>query len=229
MKNFLLDKTKKMSQSSIFPDRYHIVWLDTHIGSPGSYLQLKRAFFTHIDPKSGQEVSLSEKDIDFMIQEQSEFSGSFDTFHFTLNTFVEEKACLQYIEKIQNHRILLIASNTLGESAVKQIIERYPHSFTNKQTNEPYDSIYIFCFDLAKAAEWACSYDHYVQLFDFEADLLQRMTLDLGDEFLKQGQQLLDMNDKKLASERLSWSRSLFIRHESLKLPRKLFKKTTID
>lgn len=213
-----------MSQSSIFPDRYHIVWLDAHIGNAGQCRQLKRAFFTHINPKSGQEVSLSDDDIDLGIQQQSEFSVSFDTFHFTLNTFVEEKACLEYIDKVQNHRILFIASSTLGESAVKQIIKQYPHLFMNKQTNEPYDSIYIFCSDLEKASEWADDYRDHVQLFNIEADLLQRMTRDLGEEFFKQGQQLLDIDDNKLAVKRLSWSRSLFMRHESLRLPSKLFR-----
>lgn len=214
-----------MSQSSIFPDNYDIVWLDAYIGNPERYLQLKRAFFTHIDPESGKEISLSEQDIDSIIQQQSGFSGSFNTFHFTLKTFDEEKACLTYIDEIKHHRILFIASSTLGESAVKQILQQYTDSFTNKQTNEPYNSIYIFCRDMKTAAEWALDYEDYVQIFNFEADLLTRIMRDLADEFLNQGHQLLDSNEDKLAVERLSWSRSLFIRYDNLKFTSKFVEK----
>jgi hypothetical protein len=112
---------------------------------------------------------------------------------------------------------LFIASSILGESAVKQLIERYSHSFINTKTNEPYDSIYIFCLDVAKASAWAADYYEYVKIFDFEADLLARITRDLGEEFFKQGEELLEVNQNESAIERLSWAKSLIIRHDKLK------------
>ncbi|CAF2953705.1 unnamed protein product [Rotaria sp. Silwood2] len=124
----------------VLPNKYHIVWLDAHIGEPDFCLQLKRTFFTHIDPESGQEIQMSDKDIDQIIQCQSEISVTFDSFHFTLKTFVNESA--------------------------------------------------------------------------------SRMTRDLGYEFLKHGQELLEANKNKAAIERLSWSKSLFIRHAKLRFPR---------
>jgi hypothetical protein len=206
-----------MSESLTFPNKYYIVWLDAHIGDPNFYVQLKRAFFTHVDPESGNEVSLSDTDIDRFIHSPSEIPVNFDSFHFTLRAFKNEADCLKYIDEIQNHRILFIASSTLGQSAVKQLIERYSHSFTNTKTNEPYDSIYIFCTDMKKASEWAAEYYEYVKIFDFEADLLTRLTRDLGEEFFKQGGELLKANQNESAVERLSWARSLFIRHDNLK------------
>jgi hypothetical protein len=214
-----------MSKLLTFPNKYYIVWLDGHIGDPNFCIQLKRAFFTHVDPESGKEVTLSDKDIDRFIHCQSEIPVNFDSFHCTLKAFTDVAACLKYINDIQNHRILFIASSRLGESAVKQLIERYSHSFTNTKTNEPYDSIYIFCTDIAKASEWAAPYYEYVKIFDFEADLLTRITRDLGEEFFKQGEELLQANQNESAIERLSWAKSLFIRHDNLKFPSGLQKK----
>jgi hypothetical protein len=206
-----------MSQTFPFPDKYYIVWLDKHIGEPGFCVQLKRAFFTHVDPESGKEVCPSDKDIDRFIQCQSEIHVTFDSFHCTLKAFVEEAACLNYVDEIQDHRILFIASSTLGESAVEKLLKRYTRSFTNKRTGKAYDSIYIFCTDINRASEWAVSYCQYVKVFDFETDLLARMTKDVGEEFLEDGKQLLNANRNEEAVERLSWARSLFIRHEKLK------------
>jgi hypothetical protein len=206
-----------MCESLLLPTEYHIVWLDAYIGESDFCVQLKRAFFTHIDPQSGNEVCLSDKDIDLSLQCQSEIPVTFDSFHFTLKAFVEEAACLKYIDEIQNHRILFIASSKLGQSAVTQLIERYSHSFTNIKTKEPYESIYIFCTDIATASKWAAPYYEYVKIFNFETDLLARITRDLGEEFLQQGQELLQANQDELAIERLSWAKSLFIRHEKLK------------
>lgn len=208
-----------MSDLLTFPTKYHIVWLDKHIGDPDVCLQLKRAFFTHIDPESGKEVCPSDKDISLFIQSQSDIRVTFDSFNCILKAFDDEETCLEYVDKIQNDRILFIASSTLGESAVEKLLDRYTHSFTNKKTKTPYTSIYVFCTDMAAAAEWSASYLEYVIVFDFETDLLARMTRDVAEEFLDHGKQLLQANQNEEALERFSWSRGLYIRHEKLKFP----------
>jgi hypothetical protein len=205
-----------MSRSLIFPDKYHIVWLDAHIGDPQFCVQLKRAFFTHVDPESGDTVSLSDQDIDRYIHSNSEISTKFDNFHFTLKAFTDETPCLQYIEEIQNDRILFIASSRLGQPAVEVLLKRYRHSFTNKNTNEPYNSIYIFCSNIRAATKWACDYYEYVHIFNFEQELLTRMIRDLGEEFLDQGKQLMEANQYESAVERLCWAKSLFTRYDQL-------------
>ncbi|CAF1180083.1 unnamed protein product [Adineta steineri] len=205
-----------MSKLPHLPEKYNIVWLDAHIGQLDFCVQLKRAFFTHVDPESGQEVSPTNQDIDQFILSQSDFSATFDSFHFSLRTFTNVEACLNYIDEIQNHRIIFITSSILGEPAVEQLIKRYVHSFTNTRTNEPYNSIYIFCADISRAVQWARSYRNYIQIFDIETDLLARLTRDLADEFFEHAEERLEANDDIAAIERLSWSKSLFIRYDKL-------------
>ena len=45
------------------------------------------------------------------------------------------------------------------------------------------------------------------------------MTRDLGDEFLEQGEKLLEKNKIKEAIERLTWAKNLHIRHEKYQNP----------
>jgi hypothetical protein len=205
-----------MSRSLNFPENYYIVWLDQHIGHPDFCLQLKRAFITHINPQNEGTVSLSDKDIDHSIGLHSEIPAHIDDFPFILRAFIDEAPCLKYIDEIQHNRILFIASSLLGQPAVDKLLRRYPHSFTNSNTNKPYDSIYIFCTDMLVASQWAYPYLEYVKIFDFESDLLTRMIRDLGEEFIEQGQQLIEANQYESAFKRLSWARSLFIRYDNL-------------
>lgn len=201
------------------PEKYHVVWLDDHIGMREFCVQLKRAFFTQIDPSSGDEISMSDTDIDLAIQNDREIPLKFDNFHFTLSPFIEENACLEYIDEIKDDRILFITSNKLGESAVPKLLTQYPSTFTDQITKQPYTSVYLFCLNIEKAKEWAVEYVDYINIFDFETDLLARMTRDLGIEFLKHGKWLVDLNQNEAAVTRLSWSRTLFIRHHKLMLP----------
>lgn len=203
-----------MSDQYVFPAKYHVVWLDQHIGDPKFCVQLKRAFFTTIAANSEHVVSMNEKDLDYMMASESEMALTFENFHFTLQAFREADSCLRYIDSVKDDRVLVIASNHLGQSAVPTILEQYPNTFTNPITREPHSSVYIFCADMLKAASWAIDWADYVQIFTSEMDLLARITRDLGDEFLGQGENLLKAEKLELAVERLSWAKSLHIRHE---------------
>ena len=210
-----------MIASSRLPEQYHIVWLDKHIGDLDQNRSLKRVVFSHVDPQTYQVIPFSDgdRDIGAFIASDRETPGAFESDHFTLRTFTEEEPCLNYIEQVQNDRILFIASSSLGKSAVKQMLERYPNSFVNKTNGEKYSSIYIFCANVANAAEWAMEYVQYIKLFDNEADLLARMTSDLDEEFVEHGRLLRSENKLQDALDRFSWARSMFIRHEKLLLP----------
>jgi len=203
-----------MADQYIFPAKYHVVWLDQHIGDPKFCVQLKRAFFTNIAANSEHVVSVNEKDLDYMMALESEMALTFENFHFTLQAFREADSCLRYIDSVKDDRVLVIASNHLGQSAVPTILERYPNTFTNPITREPHSSVYIFCQKMLKAVSWAVDWVEYVQIFTSELDLLARITRDLGDEFLDQGENLLKVEKLELAVERLSWAKSLHIRHE---------------
>ena len=97
---------------------------------------------------------------------------------------------------------------------MEKLLHRYRDLFTNARTKQAYDSIYVFCNDIARAAQWAISYCEYVKIFDFEADLLARITRDLAEEFLENGKLLIADNQLEDAKTRLGWAKSLFIRHE---------------
>ena len=210
-----------MTAAIHLPKRYEIVWLDQHNGDPRYNHALKRTFFSHIDPETLMLTPIREIDngIDPFIGWSSEIPGAFDNGHFTLRTFTEEEPCLDHIEQVKDDRILFIASNRLGRSAVEKIMDRYPNSFVNKNSGEVYSSIYIFCGDTVNAAEWAMDYVDYIQLFDNEPELLARMTRQLGNEFVEQGDLLRSADRLQEALERFSWAKSMYIRHEDLLLP----------
>jgi hypothetical protein len=137
--------------------KYHVSWLDQNFADPKRNNQLKRLLFSHIDPQTSRVIPFSEKDkdIDTFIASESQVPGAFENDHFSLMTFTEEKPCLDHIEQVQNHRNLLIASSSLGESAVQKIMERYSKSFVNKNNGKIFSSIYIFCGDKEYAQKWA--------------------------------------------------------------------------
>lgn len=205
-----------MSNLSLLPEKYYIIWLDQHIGEAGFCHKLKEAFFTHIGPNDATKSSFIDNEIQILIQNQSETSINFDNVHFTFKAFVEVQSCVQYIRQIHQHRILLIASSILGQPAVEQIIREFPDLFINKLTKKPYHSIYIFCTDIAKVCQWGFEYFDYLLAFDHEADLLERMTNELCKEFHEQAKYLADVEQYEAALERASWSRNVLIHYEDL-------------
>ncbi|CAF4397682.1 unnamed protein product, partial [Rotaria sordida] len=82
-------------------------------------------------------------------------------------------------------------------------------------TNEPYMSIYVFCHDISFHIDWALDYRDYIQIFNFDAQLLSRMTRDIGDYFLTESKRLLDENppNNSAAYHRLSWTHKLYERY----------------
>ena len=90
-----------MTQSLNFPVKYHVVWLDAHIGEADFCLQLKRAFFTNVDASNNNAVGLWDVEIDNKIIFESEIPIQFDSFHFTLDAFKVEEPCLKYIDEIK--------------------------------------------------------------------------------------------------------------------------------
>ena len=205
-----------MTESIRVPDKYRIIWLDRHIGDPEYNQLLKRVFFSHVDPQTYQVTPFSEKDrdIDTSIASGKEISGAFDNDHFTLQTFTDPWSCVDYIEQVQNDRILLIASNRLGEMEAHYIMSRYHNAFGNKTDEEIYRSIYILRVRMRYADKWAMDYMGPINLFDHEQDLFERMMHNLGNEFVEQGNLLRAASQLEDALGRFSWARSMYIRRE---------------
>ena len=159
-----------MTGSITLPDKYHIVWLDRQFDDPKEYISLKRAIFSHINPQTHQVIPLFKRDRDIgaLTALKSEDPAAFKSDHFTLRTFTEVEPCVNYIEQVQNDRILLIASSSLGQRAVQDIMSRYSHSFVNKTNRVKNISIYIFCKNMEYASRWAMEYIEYISVFDNE-------------------------------------------------------------
>jgi hypothetical protein len=66
--------------------------------------------------------------------------------------------------------------------------------------------------------EWALDHREYIQIFDHEADLLSRMTRDIGNYFVTQAKYLLDQvpPNNSAANHRLSWAQELYQRYRKM-------------
>ncbi|CAF2337624.1 unnamed protein product [Rotaria sp. Silwood2] len=88
-----------------------------------------------------------------------------------------------------NKKIILITSATLGKKIIPEI----------QQRNFLIHSYYIFCGCIQNHIDWVLEYIEEgleIQMFDFEIDLLIRLSRDLSNELIKQGRQILDNNPK---------------------------------
>ncbi|CAF4797708.1 unnamed protein product [Rotaria sp. Silwood1] len=194
-----------------------IFWLDASIGNHKEYIHLKKAFASNTDPRHETWTMLNDKDYDKLLAATEAQEVKFEGVRFLLQAFTNEKDCLEAFEKNQDKRIFFISSGLLGMHIVPKIIERYRHIFTDLITNQPYLSIYLFCHDVEGHANWAIEYIDYILIFDFDADLLERMTLDISKYFIERGKRLQQDNDLDGALQRLHWAKILCHRHDKMK------------
>ncbi|CAF1029183.1 unnamed protein product [Adineta steineri] len=192
-----------------------IIWLDLTIGDPEQHINLKKSFSTQADPKNEIPMKLFDKNEDDILDSAGPVSVDFEGVVFLLAAFKNAERCIECFEQNQHKRIFFIVSGSMGQVVVPIILERFPHVFTDPITDEPYNSIYIFCSVIANHTQWARAYRNYVQIFDFEADLLSRMVRDIADYFLGEGKQLLDEDPPNYpaAQHRLTWSHELYQRY----------------
>ncbi|UJR20217.1 hypothetical protein I4U23_023348 [Adineta vaga] len=193
-----------------------IFWLDLHIGDPTKYTHLKKAFGSNTDPRNETPTMLGDKDYDIMLAVGDAVSVVFEGVHFLLQAFTREEDCLAAFEANQDKRIFFITSGVLGKDVVPKIIERYRNVFTDRITDESYSSIYVFCHNIELQMNWALEYLKYVQIFDFDKDLLQRMTHDIADYFFERGRRILKDNDPVNALKHLHWAKRLYYQFEKM-------------
>ncbi|CAF1473520.1 unnamed protein product [Rotaria magnacalcarata] len=92
-------------------------------------------------------------------------------------------------------------------------------AFTNiEMIEEPYMFIYVFCQNIEYQLDWALEYRDYIQIFNFEADLLARMMRDIGDYFLTESKRLLNKSppNNPAAQHRLTWANEFFQRYSQI-------------
>ena len=192
-----------------------IIWLDAHIGDLTKYIEFRKVFSNNIDPRSQTYRSLSDGDFHNLLVADSAMTVTFGGVPFLLLAFTEPDACYAAFQRYRNHRIFFITSGTLGEFFIPRILPDFQDVFTDPLSNDPYNSIYIFCGKIENYVHWAIKYRVYIQMFDHEADLLVRMVRDAAEYLCKEA----DREPTEHPNEALryyGWSKKLFLQYERL-------------
>jgi hypothetical protein len=199
------------------PD-HMIIWLDITIGDREAYIHLKDAFSTTNDPKNETPVKLVDSDYEELLRIERPKRVNFEGVWFLLAAFTSVERCVECFEQNQHKRILFITSGSIGQTAVPIILERFRHTFTDPATDEPYDSIYVYCHNIEYQINWALDYREYIQIFNHDADLLVRMIRDIANYFVMIGKRLLDEDppNNAAAYHRLSWAHELYQRYSKM-------------
>ncbi|CAF0724534.1 unnamed protein product [Rotaria sp. Silwood1] len=195
-----------------------IIWLDEHIGDPSRYQHLKKTFSTQMDPQCETTVDLVGADYAEILSVEGPLPIHFEGVHFLLAAFTNIESCINCFEHNQDKRIFFITSGSLGREAVPIVLERFKKTFTDPITDEPYTSIYVFSNNIADDRDWALDYCDYIQIFDFDANLLSRMVHDAGDYYFIEGKRLLDESPPNTAAAyyRLHWANILYKRYSQM-------------
>jgi hypothetical protein len=211
---------------SVIPEDYDyktthhlIIWLDAHIGDPEKYHHLKKSFSSNIDPRSQAWTMLTDRDYDNLLRVGEAMPVSFGGVLFLLLAFTDPFACYAAFRKYSDKRILLITSGSLGQLIIPSIMQDFQQVFTDPVTNDPYNSIYIFCLDIPLHYVWVVEYYEYTQMFDHEADLLARMTRDMAEYYSTQAERQHVNGYLKEALRFYSWSKKLFLQYQKMKQP----------
>ncbi len=199
------------------PD-HMIIWLDLTIGQTDACIHLKDAFSTSNDPKNETPVKLVDRDYEELLRIERPKRVHFEGIWFLLAAFKNVERCIECFEQNQHKRIFFITSGSIGQTAVPIILERFRQIFTDPVTDEPYNSIYVFCHNIEYQMNWALEYSEYIQIFNHDADLLVRMIRDIADYFFMIGKRLLDEDppNNAAAYHRLSWAHELYQRYKNM-------------
>jgi hypothetical protein len=160
---------------------FSILWLDAHIGLPDQCKTLKSLFQAEL-ASAAVEFPIPVDPIDQMICSIREF-GAPVSFASTIEDMLQLIETHLYDQK----KIILITSASLGKEMIPEI----------QQREFPIHSYYIFCGHMTKNVGWALDYldeGMEIQMFDFEIDLLLRLSRDLSNELIEQGKRLLNDN-----------------------------------
>jgi hypothetical protein len=183
-------------------------------------VHLKTAFGSTTDPRCETWTRLTDRDYQNLIRKGDVVPVRFEGVKFLLQAFDNEDACLEAFkrneEMLEDKHIFFITSGSMGRSAVPKIIAQYPHIFTDRITNQPYASIYVFCHDINLQMDWGMNYLEYVQMFNFDSELLERMTRDIAEYFITRAGRLREDNDLKGARQRLHWAKKLWHQYDKM-------------
>lgn len=195
-----------------------VIWLDVGIGNHEKYHHLKHAFSSTADPTDPNPVPLVDADYDEILRAVGPRIVRFEGVETLLAAFTDIDPCIQCVQENQSKRIFFITSGSLGEIVVPMLLPQFSHAFTDPVTKQPHSSIYVFCHNVALHSEWMIDYVDYIQAFDFDADVLARLTYDTAEYFQTAAIRLLEVHppDDHSVYHRLTWAHQLYQRHEKL-------------
>ncbi|CAF0841345.1 unnamed protein product [Didymodactylos carnosus] len=98
--------------------------------------------------------------------------------------FTDPDKCLKFIRRCNDRAIFLIASGTLGQIIVPKVYD-YPQIY----------SIFILCMNITKHKNWATNYSDKTNIFDFDEDLLIRVTNEVARYLANEAERLQEMNE----------------------------------
>jgi hypothetical protein len=195
-----------------YPSLDHIIiWLDLHIGKPGECKRLKKAFASHLDPRSQTYTRLTDQDFDNLLRTGDIVPVHFAGIPFHLLAFDNPYKCYEAFERHRDKHIYFITSGSMGEHIVPVLVAHHRELFVDPITQNPYHSIYIFCGNIGYHYNWLYDVIDYAQAFTHEADLLARMTRDVADYCVEQGERHL-----RNALLRYQWSKKVFEQYKKL-------------
>ena len=196
--------------------KHIIIWLDAYIGDPTKCIQLKRAFLSSIDPRSQTWTRLSDRDYHNLIASDSAVTVYLGGVLFLLIGFTDPDACYRAFERYRTYRIFFITSGSLGECFVPRILPQFQDVFTDPVSNEPYESVYVFCGYIASHVNWAIRFRDHLQMFDHEQDLLARMVRDAAAYFFTLAERESPTEHPDEALLYYNWSKKLYLEYERL-------------
>lgn len=193
------------------PLEYIIIWLDPHIGKRDQYRQLKKAFASHLDPRAQTYTNLTDRDEENLMRFGDLLSGQFAGIPCHLVTFDNPYECYKAFELYRNKHIYFITSGRMGLDIIPTLVNHYRELFIDPITGDSYHSIYVFCGNIEYHYDWLCEYGKYVLTFTHEADLLARMTRDVGNYCVEQAERHLT---KALRS--YQWAKKVYDQYRAL-------------
>jgi hypothetical protein len=108
---------------------------------------------------------------------------------------------LMLIDQHKDKRIFFISSASLAKSIIPIII-----------AEQDYDcKFYILCHDISYWIDWAIDYTDYVQMFDFEIDLLIRISTEISTEIINLGRSFMASKDSTNAIKCFKNARQILI------------------
>ena len=194
-----------------------ILWLDVTIGDPNEYKHLKKAFGSNTDPRHETWTMLTDHDYTKLIAGGNAEEVKFEGVQFLLQAVTNEDDCLKAFEKNRDKHIFFITSGSLGQKIMPKVIERYRHIFTDPITNQPYTSVYVFCHNIEYHVNWAMDYSEYMNIFNMDSELLERMTCDIAEYFIERGRRIRQGGDLQGALQRLHWAKRLWNQFEKMR------------